>query len=342
MPQTEQYANLASTGLSGDINGVTGQLVVFPTTLYGSQPHAFPNVPQFEVRIDEEFIRVNLMSGHIWNVTRGTNNSTASGHTSGSTITHVLTRDSAIALGGQMNPYAAHAARPATGFVGRVFFPRDSLSIERESGGGWEPYGPVRRFNPPVNDQFAWTNQGVGPTGGIVVASGSMIYLSCPSSGAGGLRVRKKAAPGTPYTVTIGFIPMWSADSGFFPGMGLCLRQSGSGKLVTYSYTLATNAFIRTQKWTTETSFSAGYTNTTPNWEAISNFLTGQIVWQQVTDDGTNLKFRVSNDGIHWIQTFSVSRTDFLTVSGPDEVGIMVFTSGNYEASMTLLHWEES
>jgi hypothetical protein len=65
--------------------------------------------------------------------------------------------------------------------------------------------------------------------------------------------------------------------------------------------------------------------------------------WLRLSDDGTNRKIYYSLDGIHWIEMFSESRTNFIT---PDEVGFALNgqdsgATGEGKAAIHLLSWEE-
>jgi hypothetical protein len=157
-------------------------------------------------------------------------------------------------------------------------------------------------------------------------------------AGTDGLRILKKAAPATPYSITAAFIPHMVSDAATFPGLGLLFRESGTGELVTWSYTLATDVFARAQKWNSPTSFNAGYVMP---WENMTAYLAGPVVWFRITDNGTNLLFSVSNSGHLFHQIFSVSRTDFMA-GGPDEVGFWANAVASYETGITILSWEES
>jgi hypothetical protein len=153
-----------------------------------------------------------------------------------------------------------------------------------------------------------------------------------------------KSSPATPYTITAAFIPSLTSNSGTDPGMGLLWRESGTGKFVALAYTITgtTGPFVRLQKWTNATTFSAQYVLSGSEWERIDRFQVGPVIWMQISDDGTNLIGRVSNDGLTFRQTWIRSRTDFMA-SGPDQVGAWVHSNGTTaDVGMWLLHWAES
>src|SRR6266446_5233542 len=57
-------------------------------------------------------------------------------------------------------------------------------------------------FTAPVDGDYAWINQGGAS---VTVNANGSICLYAPATG-DSLRVRKKAAPATPYTMTAGFM----------------------------------------------------------------------------------------------------------------------------------------
>jgi hypothetical protein len=181
--------------------------------------------------------------------------------------------------------------------------------------------GPIFPFTPPVDGDFAWVNQG----GASVATDGVGIYLLGPAASGINLRIRKKSAPGTPYTITAGFVL-----NGPGTACGLCWRQSSDGKLILFEY--FANALI-IAKYTNETTFSANYLN-----NSASN-LVGTCLWFRMTDNGINRICSVSMDGFHFIQVHSVGRTDFLTA---DEIGFWVNATTSFNVGMTLLSWQET
>lgn len=223
-----------------------------------------------------------------------------------------------------------YASRPAASDEGRLFLASDSLLLERDTGAAWAPWGPIFKFTEPISGDFSWINQGSA----TIDTSQGGIYLYAPANSGDSLRVRKKSAPSTPYTIDIGFITQ-ALRSNFFAA-GFVWRQSSDGKLI--SAQLEIDATVQTSigvlKWNSATSYSANYVN--PNLERPC----GGPMWIRCTDNGTNRLVSISYDGIHWLQVHTIGRTDFLTA---DEVGFFVnVNNATYSHSMWLLHWAES
>ena len=97
----EQYANLATTTLSGAITA--GDTTLFVAS-DGEPPFLFPT-PEYRVRIDDEFMLVTQKDGLEWTVTREIENSVAAEHVSGAAVDHILTEGSLIALEDRFNPF---------------------------------------------------------------------------------------------------------------------------------------------------------------------------------------------------------------------------------------------
>lgn len=226
--------------------------------------------------------------------------------------------------GGGSTTTAAYSSRPAAGNDGSLFLPSDGLAIDRDNGSTWAPWGPISPLTAPVDGDFAWINQGSA----TVSAAKGAIYLSTPADAGAtnNLRIRKKAAPATPYTITAAILPMMQDVD--FHSAGLCFRQSSDGKLAVIALD---KTAIGINKYTDHATFSANYVNVTITHRGLTFF--------RIADNGTNRICSISNDGVNFFQAHSVSRTDFLTA---DEVGFFI-QSGNttWGLGMTLLSWKQ-
>jgi len=233
------------------------------------------------------------------------------------------------------NQTAAYASLTST-LDGQLGFPSDGASIYRGNGSALVPWGPIFPFTAPVDGDFSWVNQG---SASVTTTHGG-IHLAIPGSATVNLRVRKKAAPTTPYTITAAFLPCFIAPTGSVSGGrgGLIWRQSSDGKIVScwleYNQTATSSGVtLSVAKWTSATAFSANY-----QFRAFCG--TVSPVWLQIKDDGSNRVCCVSSDGQNWLQFHSVARTDFMTA---DEVGFALDGgSSNIGQGLTLLHWKQT
>lgn len=222
----------------------------------------------------------------------------------------------------------ADASIPAASNDGDLYLPNDGFRVYRDTGAAYATWGPLFPLTAPVDGDFAWINQG---SASVSTTNGG-IYLLAPALAGGNWKIRKKAVPAAPYTLTIGFLPVMVGVSS--PAAGIVLRQSSDGKLVLlyFALTSATVSQIKADKWSSPTVGVANYITT-------GIVTVAPMVWLRVNDDNTNRKFSFSSDGVNFIQVHSVGRTDYLT---PDEIGFGVSSeNATYAAGMTLLSWKQ-
>jgi hypothetical protein len=318
----EQYSNNAATTLNGDINDAVTSLVV-------ASAASFPASANYRIIIGSEIMLVTAGAGTTtWTVTRGAESTTPTAHSSGAAVTHVLTAASLLALPPRFSVTDTVASKPSAADSGRLFLPSDGFYVERDTGAAWAPWGPLFPMTPPVSGDFAWVNQG----GASIDTTYGGVHLYAPQSAGDNVRICKKAAPATPYTITACLIP-------FIPGYdqnhcGIGFRQSSDGKLHVLTFFYGGSGFsVSSLKYTNPTTYTAGY----GDWLLKSSF---NCIWFQISDDGVNRICRFSLDGQHFYQTTTIGRTDFLTA---DEV-LFFCNSKNATsfAAMTLLSWKET
>ena len=188
--------------------------------------------------------------------------------------------------------------------------------------GAW---GLIAPTTPPDIADFTWVNQG-----GASTNSGAWgIYMYEPASGGDNNRVLKMALPAAPYTLTAAFNTIQYEYN--YHNAGICLRESGSGKLVTLTISsVATVTDIINTKFNSPSSWSGVYKQYRPSPAA-------NLWWLQIEDDNTNRITRYSTDGINYEQVHSVGRTDFIT---PDEAGICLNVNNvTLPSAATFVHW---
>jgi hypothetical protein len=154
--------------------------------------------------------------------------------------------------------------------------------------------------------------------GSSVLTKNGIVSLRAPIT-AQQLRSLVKTLPAAPYKITM---QAWFNGSGAsISGGGLLLRDSATGK--NHVIALCGDNNFRTQKWSTDTSFSALYSQTltiTTDWRRY-----GKPIYLQIEDDNVNRISRVSQDGVTFEVIHSVGRTDFLT---PDQYGFGIDSEG--------------
>ncbi len=184
-------------------------------------------------------------------------------------------------------------------------------------------------FTPPNDSSFSWINQNSATTTQNARGAGA-VYLASPAINSGQPVVgRSVSAPSTPYHIVTYIEP--SIFGAEFLGYGIGFQDSGT-KLV-ISLTLAATG-------SGPLIYAGKFSD--PNTQS-GNYGTNSIIelprWQRMGDNGTNLTFDLSPDGVNWWNWFSASRTDYLS-GGPASVLWFVYpASSTYSSQATLYHW---
>lgn len=207
------------------------------------------------------------------------------------------------------------------------------VEFRAETGGGGSPdlslFGPLFGLTPPVDGDYAWINQG----GASVNAGTEGIFLLAPAASGTNLRIRKKAAPSTPYTVTAIILPALFGIN--FTSCGLVFRQSSDGKLIVFNIVHNGEWTLNVEKFNSPTSFSASYVSV-----ARFSGASGGPVFFRIADNGTNRICSWSADGENWYVVHTVGRTDFLTAN---EVGFYAGSDQTtWPGGLKLISWIEA
>lgn len=220
----------------------------------------------------------------------------------------------------------AFADLPAAETDGRTYVADDAMMLLFDTGAKWKPWAPLMPFTPPDDSEFSWDNQGTA----TVNEEGGGVWMT-DTAGPHELRVRYKAAPATPYSITGLFLNPFYGWS--WPSSGLVFRESGSGKIHKWGEQFS-GGIRRSAKWTTAAVFSAQYTGLPTTEDHAS-----RMVWLRITDDGVNRICSWSYDGFHFKVDHTVGRTDFLTA---DQVGWYMRPGGVLFTQTILFSWRET
>ena len=316
----EQFSNAPQTTITEDLTDVETDVDV-------ASASGFPAAAQYRILIESELMLVIAGAGTgTWTVTRGAEGTANVAHSSGTTVTHVLTAGAIAQMRADDVPTAAYASIPAAGIEGRIFLPTDGFALRRDTGAIWAPWGPICPLTEPPAAGWSWDNQG---SASLDSAYGG-VYLLTPASATGELRVRYRTAPAPPYVITACIIPHIYLVN--YAGIGLCYRQSADGKIKAFQYGAGSSSII-SQNWTNSTTWSANGAA-----EVITQF--APALWLRIADNNTNRIMSWSTDGLHWHAFFTEGRTTDLTA---DQVGFfLIAQNATYPAGMTLLSWKES
>ena len=196
---------------------------------------------------------------------------------------------------------------------------------------GIDKVGPWRpRMRHPVTASFGWGNQGAA----AVDDQFGFTRLTCPSTGT---NIRRRlltgGPPGTPYVVDA---VLQYKDSGSASRYGgLYFRETSTGKLHIFQFASTTNAF-QVVNFSDDSTFFSNPANTTLEGSLLGSLAPFHI---RVRDDGTNLKFTASREGLYYFTEISLGRTSYMA-GGPNEIGFF----GNVDGSagvfeMDVFHW---
>lgn len=304
-PLREQYSNFGFTTLDGNINSSV-------TSIDVTDGSVFPSAGNFRVRISQEIMLCTARSGDSLTVVRGYEGTTAASHSDMENVTSPLSVGSVNKFQEQ-EPLFGYSSSPP---VGRIV----------DASG-----------NVLDSTDFTWVNQG----GAAVTDENGTILMRAPPASGENFRILKVTAPSPPYSLIAGYEIFAVASGSGVPNIGICARQSSSGKF----YALAINCDEGTYPWTwaayslnSATSFNA----TEAGRNVGMTFPAGKYFWLKLTDDGTDLNAYVSVDGINWFNIDTHDRDSFMTSGGPDEIGWYVnnhSSSPGYDILGRLVHW---
>jgi hypothetical protein len=244
------------------------------------------------------------------------------------------------------------ANRPAAGNAGRLFYATDTQLLYRDNGAAWESYSAPPGAGGTVNGSGLFsglttsvpTRAATGLTtaynqsGTYAVADNSNgIGLSDTvgvSSSALNLEGQLGAYPATPFTRTALFsLPPSAAN---YIGAALVIADSPTGKA------LYGGSFFNSSP----TFWSPGISqaNSPTSWDAnVSSLPYGPFpfVWMKLVDDGTNIEFFVSSDGVMFVPigTAIAKASSWLGASGFNYLGFAISTQGGPSIS-TLMTWQ--
>jgi hypothetical protein len=165
-----------------------------------------------------------------------------------------------------------------------------------------------------LDPKWTWVNQG----GATTSFKNGVLALNVPQVNGSNQRLIVQTAPGTPWEVTVKLLGLYPPSG--TSSAGIVLRESGTGKLIRLVLVYSTGTFP-TIGW--------GYgvfKDTNPTTFNATAFSIGdasvQYQYLKVKDDGTNLIFYLSPDGLIWNQVYSEGRTVFMA-GGPNQVGLV-------------------
>ncbi len=177
---------------------------------------------------------------------------------------------------------------------------------------------------PPLVASLTWMNQSTS----TAIDASNGIFFTQPFGATQYIAALVQNAPGTPWTFTMAFLPLMFAVN--FQSCGLAI--SDGTKITTLR--LACNSGVlslQIDDWTNATTYS-GSLSSGANFVAVYYPL-----WFRVNDNGTNVIWSYSIDGVNFLQILSRARTTFQT---PSKFGICSNAqNGSQNVYFTCLSW---
>jgi hypothetical protein len=312
MPHTPLYEqvipNDARTTLNADITSGATSLVV-------NSAAQMPTVGNFRIIVDNaEIMLVTAVSGTTLTVVRGAEGTAAVAHVVGESVAAVFT--------------AAGMQQVYRDYIPLVEHRPKMYHMEDKAG------------TPIDGSAFSWNNQ---TTKSVVNMDLGGLLFTVPRTSANNpdIGTFEKALPTTPYSVTaVVTHPLsgrWTANDSAWIGIGF--RETGTSKLQLFRAT--TFGEITVTNYTNPTTSSSSPSDNDP-WK------TGEIInFIRIEDDGTNLSYHYSANGIVWQQIYTNLRTSHFTTA-PDRVCIGVNSrwptvqGSDSDYKPQLLHWSEA
>lgn len=199
------------------------------------------------------------------------------------------------------------------------------------NGSSWVALAPVLEVPTAAGTGFsAWINQG----GSSVADSAAGITITRPTGGGNDVwTYRRKTAPSTPYVITA-LLSLTTKDPGAINQIGLGWYD-GTNKVHVARAILNSTAvpYIYVSQYSTPTAF---------NGHDFSNVQCNYPVWLRIADDGTNISFQYSNDGVNFVVLYTAAKSGAYLGSGGYTNIVFGIAMASTTGYCTLMSYHES
>jgi hypothetical protein len=164
------------------------------------------------------------------------------------------------------------------------------------------------------------------------------VTITAPKTASSQVQGFYKTVPATPYSITALIALLGNSTT---PNLNVGLGWTDGTKVHVGVYVLAASGSFVVSKWTSATTSSGSDANTDSN--ALP-----PLCWHKIRDDGTNVSFSFSWDGVNFYTYFSIAKASgFLTGTGYTYVGIFFNANGadtgtgsaTNHVLMTIMSW---
>lgn len=174
------------------------------------------------------------------------------------------------------------------------------------AGGGSGLYAPVLSTIPTSANTglSTWGNQGSASVADTAVG----VTITSPSAGAtDSWNIRHKTAPATPYTIT-GLVALTSMGATILRGVGMGWYDGTKAQVMRLVFNGNAAPTLYVSNETTLTAFSA---NVVGPFSMVMN-----PCWMRLADNGTNITFSTSHDGVNFSLVYTVAKASGFLGSG--------------------------
>lgn len=175
---------------------------------------------------------------------------------------------------------------------------------------------------------WTWSNQGTASIAISSIGRGAVLTVLSPGGVTNSLKAIEQTTPATPWEFTSKVALNAPTGTNYFTA-GMFMRESGTGKCLTLSIGFDISEKVQVSRWTNSTTY---------NLESFNEAWYRGIAYLRIKDDGTNLIYSVSVDGLFYFPVFTESRTAFMA-AGPNRIGLCGNNAHATLHSYNSFHW---
>lgn len=315
---TIRFHNFATTTLNngGSVNNSSN-----PVTFVVTSAANFPTSGDFYVRIDDELLKVTSVSGTSFTAARAQSGTTIATHTDGSTVSGVIVKEVLDDLQLQANNFGVYASLPVGVRAGQSYICTDANFKMIYDGANWIPFNNDWKLDlANIGDFSSWVNQGTSTWTDF--GPGKTLTPEKTAGDSARIRLSSTGLSGDFVFTTLLWPQFEYSNQSIDWGIGL--RESGSGKLVTFTI-IGRNSDEQVSferfNWNSATSINSA---------SSTHQILGYVhpIWLRIRRVTNDYFYEWSLNGYNWSRAFTHTTTDFIP-SAADGIFIYVSTTGS-------------